>query len=127
MLSYFYPTYLLGFQLLIMLDIFSHWFQMYRFVHWLVFFLSKYCFYTNMCSSLMHGETSHKFIDLSANPIMKFYYERVSQWIKITLKSAWLFHSICSQCCLSCAQGMNYFSVHCTCCISTMDQVAVIY
>lgn len=30
----------------------------------------------------MRGETSHKFIDLSANPIMKFYYERVSQWME---------------------------------------------
>ena len=28
-------------------------------------------------SSLLHGESSHKFIGDDANPIMKFYYERV--------------------------------------------------
>ncbi|XP_065918264.1 CDP-diacylglycerol--inositol 3-phosphatidyltransferase-like [Dysidea avara] len=55
-LSNFYPDHILTFQLLILLDIFSHWLQVY--------------------SSMLHGESSHKFIDLAANPIMKFYYER---------------------------------------------------
>ena len=53
-LGYFYPSYLFLFQLLIALDISSHWVQMY--------------------SSLQHGETSHKVTDLTANPVMRFYY-----------------------------------------------------
>ena len=55
-LGYFYPSYLFLFQLLIALDISSHWVQMY--------------------SSLQHGETSHKVTDLTANPVMRFYYMR---------------------------------------------------
>lgn len=77
-LSYFYPDYMLCFQLLILLDIFSHWFQMYRYVR-IGYNLSKVVIFVHIHSSLMRGETSHKFIDLSANPIMKFYYERVSK------------------------------------------------
>ena len=55
-LGYFYPSYLFLFQLLIALDISSHWIQMY--------------------SSLQHGETTHKVTDLAANPVMRFYYMR---------------------------------------------------
>ena len=53
-----YPQYMFWFQLLVILDICSHWIQMY--------------------SSLIHGEASHKVTDLSANPIMRLYYMRVS-------------------------------------------------
>ena len=56
-LCFFYPSWLFLWQLLIALDIGSHWIQMY--------------------SSLLHGETSHKVTDLSANPIMRFYYSDV--------------------------------------------------
>ena len=56
-LCFFYPSWLFLWQLLIALDIGSHWIQMY--------------------SSLLHGETSHKVTDLSANPIMRLYYSKV--------------------------------------------------
>lgn len=55
-LGYFYPSWLFVFQLLVALDITSHWVQMY--------------------SSLIQGESSHKVTDLSANPIMRLYYTR---------------------------------------------------
>lgn len=55
-LCLFYPAYMFWFQLVVALDISSHWVQMY--------------------SSLIHGETSHKVTDLSANPIMRLYYMR---------------------------------------------------
>ena len=48
---------MLVWQVLVALDISSHWIQMY--------------------SSLVLGETSHKVTDLSANPIMRYYYKRV--------------------------------------------------
>lgn len=50
----FYPGYLLAFQLLVVLDISSHWLQMY--------------------SSMMKGKTSHKQIDLSENAFLRYYY-----------------------------------------------------
>ena len=53
-LGHFYPAYLFLFQFLIALDISSHWVQMY--------------------SSLQLGDSSHKVTDLSANPVMRFYY-----------------------------------------------------
>lgn len=56
-LCQFYPKYAIVFQLLVALDISSHWIQMY--------------------SSMIHGETSHKVTDLSANPFLRFYYMRV--------------------------------------------------
>ena len=55
-LGYFYPSYLFLFQVVVALDISSHWIQMY--------------------SSLIQGESSHKVTDLSANPFMRFYYMR---------------------------------------------------
>ena len=55
-LGHFYPAYLFLFQFLIALDISSHWVQMY--------------------SSLQRGDSSHKVTDLSANPVMRFYYMR---------------------------------------------------
>lgn len=64
MLCVFYPKWLLIWQLLVALDISSHWIQMY--------------------SSLLLGESSHKVTDLAANPVMRYYYQRVSssehQW-----------------------------------------------
>ncbi len=57
-LCFFYPSWLLLWQCLVALDISSHWVQMY--------------------SALVVGETSHKVTDLSANPIMRYYYMRVS-------------------------------------------------
>lgn len=55
MLGSFYPKHILFFQLIITLDIGSHWVQMY--------------------SSLAKGSVSHKSIDASANPILRIYYE----------------------------------------------------
>jgi len=52
----FYPEFTLLFQVVVALDISSHWMQMY--------------------SSLLHGENSHKVTDLSANPLMRLYYSR---------------------------------------------------
>lgn len=56
-LCIFYPRCSLIFQVLVALDISSHWMQMY--------------------SSLLHGENTHKVTDLAANPIMRLYYKRV--------------------------------------------------
>lgn len=56
-LCIFYPRCALIFQVLVALDISSHWMQMY--------------------SSLLHGENTHKVTDLAANPIMRLYYKRV--------------------------------------------------
>lgn len=53
-LSYFYPAYMLFFQLSMTIDIASHW------IH--------------LQTSLMQGKTNHKFIDSSENYIMKIYY-----------------------------------------------------
>ncbi|CAG5127972.1 unnamed protein product [Candidula unifasciata] len=49
-----YPTYMLFFQFAMALDIFSHW---------------MHC-----QSSIERGSTSHKKIDLSANPFLRYYY-----------------------------------------------------
>lgn len=54
-LGVFYPKYLVYFQLLAVLDISSHWMHMY--------------------SSLIKGNSSHKQIDLSANPLLRIYYK----------------------------------------------------
>ena len=56
-LCIFYPHCTLIFQVLVVLDISSHWMQMY--------------------SSLLHGENTHKVTDLAANPLMRLYYKRV--------------------------------------------------
>lgn len=56
-LCIFYPRCTLIFQVLVVLDISSHWMQMY--------------------SSLLHGENTHKVTDLAANPLMRLYYKRV--------------------------------------------------
>lgn len=58
-LAFFYPHWLLLWQTIVALDISSHWIQMYM--------------------SLLHGETTHKVTNLSANPIMRIYYSRVRQ------------------------------------------------
>ena len=55
-LGSFYPSYLFFFQLLIALDISSHWIETY--------------------SSLLHGETMQEVIELWANPVMRVYYMR---------------------------------------------------
>ena len=56
-LCFFYPNWLFVWQVLVALDISSHWVQMYM--------------------SLLHGETTHKVTDLSANPVMRLYYKKV--------------------------------------------------
>ncbi|XP_076472883.1 CDP-diacylglycerol--inositol 3-phosphatidyltransferase-like [Babylonia areolata] len=53
-LCYFYPTYMIFFQFAMALDIFSHWLHLH--------------------STLMKGGDSHKKIDLSANPVLRYYY-----------------------------------------------------
>ncbi|KAL1132808.1 hypothetical protein AAG570_010760 [Ranatra chinensis] len=53
-LSYFYPRYMFFFQLSMVVDIACHWVYLH--------------------SSLLQGRTSHKFIDMSDNPIMSIYY-----------------------------------------------------
>ncbi|XP_043478108.1 CDP-diacylglycerol--inositol 3-phosphatidyltransferase [Leptopilina heterotoma] len=53
-LSHFYPAYTFWFQLSMAIDIACHWI----FLH----------------TSLLQGKTSHKFIDMSENPIMRVYY-----------------------------------------------------
>ncbi|XP_035217526.1 CDP-diacylglycerol--inositol 3-phosphatidyltransferase-like [Stegodyphus dumicola] len=53
-LSCFYPKWMILFQLSMTIDIASHW------IH--------------QQASLMQGKTSHKFIDASANPIIRIYY-----------------------------------------------------
>ncbi|GIX77660.1 CDP-diacylglycerol--inositol 3-phosphatidyltransferase [Caerostris darwini] len=53
-LANFYPKWMIFFQLSMAIDISSHW------IHQL--------------AALMQGKTSHKFIDASANPIIRIYY-----------------------------------------------------
>jgi len=53
-LSYFYPRYMFLFQLSMTIDIACHWIYLH--------------------TSLLQGKTSHKFVDLSENPIMRIYY-----------------------------------------------------
>ncbi|PSN38759.1 CDP-diacylglycerol--inositol 3-phosphatidyltransferase [Blattella germanica] len=53
-LSYFYPQYMFLFQLSMTIDISCHWIHLH--------------------TTLLQGKTSHKFIDLSENPIMRIYY-----------------------------------------------------
>ncbi|XP_054282258.1 CDP-diacylglycerol--inositol 3-phosphatidyltransferase-like isoform X2 [Macrosteles quadrilineatus] len=53
-LSNFYPRYMFWFQLSMTIDVACHWIYLH--------------------SSLLQGKTSHKLIDLGANPIMKIYY-----------------------------------------------------
>ncbi|KAK7088631.1 CDP-diacylglycerol--inositol 3-phosphatidyltransferase-like [Littorina saxatilis] len=53
-LCHFYPTYMLFFQVVMALDIFSHWLHLH--------------------SSVVKGSDSHKKIDLSANPVLHHYY-----------------------------------------------------
>jgi len=50
-----YPSYVVAFQLVVTLDIASHWFQMY--------------------SSLLDGKESHK--RATSNPIIAWYYQKV--------------------------------------------------
>lgn len=50
----FYPQHAIWFQLSMIIDIASHWIHTW--------------------ASLMQGKTSHKFMDPSANPILKLYY-----------------------------------------------------
>ena len=75
-LGYFYPNWLLLWQILVALDISSHWMQMY--------------------SSLLHGETTHKDV---INPILRFYYTGVSGrnfvlYLSIIFKAC-AFHILC--------------------------------
>ncbi|PIK52255.1 CDP-diacylglycerol--inositol 3-phosphatidyltransferase [Apostichopus japonicus] len=53
-LSVFYPDYMFWFQLSMALDVASHWLHLH-------------------CST-MQGQTSHKFIDASGNPVLRIYY-----------------------------------------------------
>ncbi|EEB12696.1 CDP-diacylglycerol--inositol 3-phosphatidyltransferase, putative [Pediculus humanus corporis] len=53
-LSNFYPTYLFWFQMVMIIDVACHWIYLH--------------------SSLLQGKTSHKFVDLSENAIMRLYY-----------------------------------------------------
>lgn len=53
-LSLFYPTYMFWFQLSMAIDIACHWIYLH--------------------TSLLQGKTSHKFIDMSENSIMRVYY-----------------------------------------------------
>ncbi|BES96098.1 CDP-diacylglycerol-inositol 3-phosphatidyltransferase [Nesidiocoris tenuis] len=55
-LANFYPKYTFWFQLSIVIDISCHWIYLH--------------------SSLLQGKSSHKFIDLSGNPIMSIYYQK---------------------------------------------------
>ena len=58
MLCFFYTKFIFWLQFVVALDISSHWIQMY--------------------SSLLHGDSSHKVTDLAANPVMRWYYTKVS-------------------------------------------------
>ena len=98
----FYPQYLIPMQLLATLDISSHWYQMYRFVFQrLRPFCARgpglqgvaACLVAPQCagppsrfpprnpfsssSSLLKGKTSHKMIDLSESPMLRWYYWKV--------------------------------------------------
>ncbi|KAL1459486.1 hypothetical protein WDU94_011464 [Cyamophila willieti] len=53
-LSTFYPKYQFLFQLSMAIDIACHWIYLH--------------------TSMLQGKTSHKFVDLSGNPIMRLYY-----------------------------------------------------
>ncbi|XP_063979868.1 CDP-diacylglycerol--inositol 3-phosphatidyltransferase [Diachasmimorpha longicaudata] len=53
-LSMFYPTYAFWFQLSMAIDISCHWLYLH--------------------TTILQGKTSHKFIDMSGNPIMRIYY-----------------------------------------------------
>lgn len=53
-LSYFYPKYMFWFQLSMAIDVACHWFYLH--------------------TTVLQGKTSHKFIDMSGNPIMRVYY-----------------------------------------------------
>ncbi|KAK6636404.1 hypothetical protein RUM43_010065 [Polyplax serrata] len=53
-LCQFYPTYLFWFQIVMVIDIACHWIYLH--------------------SSLLQGKTSHKFVDLSENAVMRLYY-----------------------------------------------------
>ncbi|XP_075219779.1 phosphatidylinositol synthase [Lycorma delicatula] len=53
-LCYFYPKYMFFFQLSIVIDIACHWIYFH--------------------SVTLQGKRSHKFIDLSGNPVMRIYY-----------------------------------------------------
>ncbi|KAI5733832.1 hypothetical protein M8J76_016551 [Diaphorina citri] len=53
-LSTFYPKYQFLFQLSMAIDIACHWIYLH--------------------SSMLQGKTSHKYVDLSGNPVMRLYY-----------------------------------------------------
>ncbi|KAM0734295.1 CDP-diacylglycerol--inositol 3-phosphatidyltransferase [Formica fusca] len=53
-LCLFYPAYIFWFQLSMCIDIACHWIYLH--------------------TTLLQGKTSHKFIDMSENPIMRLYY-----------------------------------------------------
>lgn len=53
-LCLFYPTYTFWFQLSMSIDIACHWIYLH--------------------TTLLQGKTSHKFLDMSENPIMRLYY-----------------------------------------------------
>lgn len=46
-------------------------FLLSRFLHLILYWYSKYNLFS---SSLLQGKSSHKFIDMSENPIMRVYY-----------------------------------------------------
>lgn len=53
-LAHFYPKYMFWFQLSMIVDIASHWLYLQ--------------------TTTMQGKTSHKFVDLSSNPVLRVYY-----------------------------------------------------
>ncbi|XP_063230211.1 CDP-diacylglycerol--inositol 3-phosphatidyltransferase [Bacillus rossius redtenbacheri] len=53
-LSYFYPRYMFLFQLSMCIDIACHWIYLH--------------------TTLLQGKTSHKFVDVAENPVMRVYY-----------------------------------------------------
>lgn len=72
-LGLFYPNYLLVFQMIAGLDIFSHWMQMYRYSNNIIIIVLELFTLNFINSSLMQGD-SHKNV---TNPILKIYYSRV--------------------------------------------------
>jgi len=74
-LSKLYPTYSLVFQLLIALDISSHWMHMYRYGPTDQQALMNVALTTPRHSSLISGSESHKKVSADTHWFLKLYYE----------------------------------------------------
>lgn len=75
-LSHFYPKYMFWFQLSMTIDIACHWLYLHTTTLQGIIFKCK-TKWENMLQtdfSLFLGKTSHKFVDMSGNPIMRLYY-----------------------------------------------------